>query len=87
MSKPVCRICGGHVLYGDLHCSLGCALVHSATTSGAIAELKRQGFVKDPETPNIYLKDGVATTLEHIHHVGLEKAIQHHAQAAQIRRP
>lgn len=85
MKTPVCRICGGKVLHGNLYCSEACGKQAKGKNAAVIAELGKQGFVVDPETPNIYLKDGVATTLEHIAHVGLAKALAHHGHAVEQR--
>ena len=51
-----------------------------------IAELKKQGFVPDPEIPNVYLKDGVGVTLERVASIGLPKALEHHGHAVAARK-
>lgn len=82
VKKPVCRVCGKKVLYGNLHCSLKCEKAEADQKAAFIESLKANGFEQDPKTPNIYRKGGVAVTLERGRHVGLEKTLQHHAQAS-----
>lgn len=79
--KPVCRTCGGKVLYGDLFCSKACG----QAPKQAHEQLKAAGFEPDATAPNIYRKDGVAVTVEAVHHVGLAKTLRAHAHAAQGR--
>jgi hypothetical protein len=84
MRRTVCLVCGGPVVHDNLYCSAKCGegrLSHSATREA----LDKRGFKVDNETPNIYLKDGVALTLEHVNHVGLDKAIIQHDAAVAIR--
>lgn len=85
MRTPVCRLCGGGVLHGNLYCSQACGQADKAKDAVHASTLKQQGFVVDPEIPNVFLKDGVATTLEAVKHVGLEKALRHHEHAVSAR--
>lgn len=81
--QPICRICCGRVLHGNLYCSEQCGegkVSHSAVRKA----LAHRGFTVDPDTPNVYLKDGVALTLEHINHVGLGQALIQHDAAVTI---
>jgi hypothetical protein len=82
---PTCKICGGEVMYGNLYCSAKCGHIATGEFLTAEVALTTAGFVQDAEALNTYRKDGVAVTLEHIDHVGLEEAIQHHATVAAIR--
>lgn len=86
MNTPVCRVCSGKVQYGNLHCSVACAKAEEDHAAALIESLKENGFEQDAKTPNVYRKDGIAVTLEQTRHVGLEKALQHHQQAAQAKR-
>ena len=83
--KPKCRFCGSPVLYGNLFCSAKCGANDKTFRAQDVKALEAQGFVQD-KIPNIYRKDGVAVTLEHVAHVGLEKALQLHQQATQAQR-
>lgn len=86
MKQPVCRRCNGKVLHGNLYCSERCEQNAADAVKVFASELKKAGFVADPEIPNVYLKDGVATTLEHVAHVGLPKALAQHGHAVEARR-
>jgi hypothetical protein len=83
--RPVCTECGGatgaKLQHGDLHCSELCRKRAATFNQANHRLLIAEGFEQDKETPNIYRKDGVATTLEHVRYVGFQKALQHHAQA------
>lgn len=79
MKTPICRACGGKVLYGNLYCSKECGQQHSAER--LVPELEAQGFVRDENTPNIFRKNGIAITLEATRHVGLETALRQHEHA------
>ena len=85
MKKPVCVVCGKRVLYGNLTCSLACEAVRNQRQQEHVEALEQAGFVRDPETPNVFSKDGIAMTLELVEGVGLEKAIRNHAIAAEAR--
>lgn len=82
--KPVCRACGAAVLYGNLYCSHRCGEGKVSYTAERKA-LESRGFSADSEINNVYLKDGVALTLEHIAHVGLSEALIQHAAVCAIR--
>lgn len=82
MKRPVCRVCGGKVLYGNLYCSKACGQKPKEAHSLLLAS----GFEPDPYTPNIYRKDGVAVTVEAVNHVGLEKTLLSHQHATQAKR-
>jgi predicted nucleic acid-binding Zn ribbon protein len=84
-TKPVCRICGKAVLYGNLTCSLVCDTMRTERQQENAAALEQAGFVRDLNTPNVFSKDGIAMTLEVIEGVGLERAIRNHAIAAEAR--
>lgn len=75
--QPLCRICRGPVAHGNLYCSEQCGegkVSHLAVRKA----LEHRGFTVDPDMINVYLKDGVALTLEHINHVGLGQALIRH---------
>lgn len=76
-TPPKCRVCGASVVNGNLYCSYACGQVPKQVR----AQLEAEGFERDAETPNIYRKDGVAVTTEHVHYVGISKALQLHSQA------
>lgn len=78
--KPVCKTCGNPVLYGNLYCSKACGQIAKAADKSNAEQLEKHGFERDPEAPNIFRKDGVATTLEHVRHIGVKNAIEHHFQ-------
>lgn len=84
--RPVCRVCRGQVLHGNLYCSKMCGSAAKGANEANAQKLTKCGFVRDPEIPNVYLKDGVATTLEHVAHVGLAKALAQHGHAAAVAR-
>lgn len=75
---PVCRTCGGKVLYGNLYCSQACGKLKKATDQANADQLVKQGFSQDPDTPNIFVKDGVAVTLDHVAHIGITKTLSRH---------
>lgn len=84
MKPPVCRVCGNAVVNGNLYCSHACGdgrVSHSATAQA----LEHRGFVRDAETPNVFLKDGIGLTVEHVAHVGLEQALKQHGHAVGVR--
>ena len=82
MKRPVCRVCTGKVINGNLYCSKACG----QKPKEVHAQLVAAGYEPDPDTPNIYRKDGVAVTTEQVNHVGLAKTILHHQHAAQAKR-
>lgn len=86
MKKPVCKTCEKVAPHGNLYCSKACEDIAKAADAKNIELLKQHGFVADPEIPNVYLKDGVATTVEHVRHVGVHKAIEHHMHAVAAHR-
>lgn len=79
---PVCRTCGGKVLFGNLFCSKACG----QKPKEAHSQLVEAGFEPDPYTPNIYRKDGVAVTAEQVNHVGLAKTLLIHGHATEAKR-
>lgn len=81
MKAPRCKTCEKPVLYGNLYCSKGCEDIAKASDAHNADALRAHGFQADPETPNVWLKDGVATSIEHIRHIGVHKAIEHHMHA------
>lgn len=85
MGKPVCKLCGGPVVHGNLYCSMQ----HDASLEDKRRtheiELKEAGFVQDAEALNVYRRDGVSITLEHVDHVGLDKVLSHHETVTAIR--
>lgn len=85
MNKPVCSLCGGPVVHGNLYCCAehDAALEDQRRTREI--ELKEAGFVQDAEALNVYRRDGVSITLEHIAYVGLEKVLSHHETVTAIR--
>lgn len=85
MKRPVCRVCGQPVVNGNLYCSKACGEGRTSHRATAAA-LEARGFVRDPETPNVFLKDGVGMTVEHVAHVGLEQALKQHGHAAEARK-
>jgi len=78
---PVCKRCGGKVLHGNLYCSEACGKIVKAADRANAEQLTKHGFEQDPETPNLWRKDGVAVTLEHVRQIGVPKAIEHHFHA------
>lgn len=78
----MCRQCGGRVAYGNLVCSAGCGAVAEKERATIEAALHAAGFLRDDAIPNIYRKDGVAVTVEHVTHVGMDRALAQHAAAA-----
>lgn len=84
MKRLGCRLCGAPVLHGNLYCSAKCGKRSTEQWKTAIARLESEGFVADPNTPNIYRKDGIAVTLERIMHVGMDTALLQHRQAAEV---
>lgn len=75
---PVCRICGKPVVNGNLYCSYACGQVPKA----ARVQLQDAGFVQDATAPNIWLKDGVAVTVESVNDIGLEAVLRQHGAVA-----
>lgn len=86
MNRPTCVICEGRAEHGNLFCSRVCSQTAKSRDADNVKALEAAGFVRDPEIPNVFLKDGVATTIEAVRHVGLAKAIRNHEHAAQARR-
>lgn len=78
-ATPVCRVCSGRVVNGNLYCSKACGQVPKEAHS----KLLEAGFEPDPYTPNIYRKDGVAVTVEQVNHVGIDKTILLHQHATE----
>lgn len=76
-----CRTCGAKTLYGDLFCSVKHQVEWEENRKAWEEHLISIGFEKDRATPNIFRKNGVAVTTEHISHVGLDQAILDHANS------
>jgi hypothetical protein len=70
------RTAGAGLFCGD-DCKAEFAKAHELT-KGMLMEA---GFTQHPETPNLWVKDGVAVALENVKHVGMDKTIQRHASA------
>jgi hypothetical protein len=85
MPAPVCRICGGAVVHGNLYCSAACGRRKQEQNEASAAALLDAGFERDAETVNVYRRDGVSITLEYIDHVGLDKVLSHHETVTAIR--
>lgn len=77
-AQPVCMYCTGPVNYGALFCSPECEAMVDDKHFDHGKHLESKGFERNGDTPNLYVKDGVALSLEHIRAVGLDKALLHH---------
>jgi hypothetical protein len=83
--KPVCLVCGGAVVHGNIYCSVKCAKQKQEENEANAAALVDAGFVQDTDTPNVYRRDGVSITMEHINADGMEKVLSHHETVTAIR--
>jgi len=81
MAAPVCRTCGGAVVHGNLFCSKQCGQAPKA----AHEQLRAQGFVQSAGVPNVYVRDGVAVTVEHVNAIGIDAVLRHHRTAVEAR--
>jgi hypothetical protein len=61
-----------------LFCGSDCEADHAAALEGIRSDLQTAGFAQHAETPNLWVRDGVALAEEHVKHVGLKKALQQH---------
>jgi hypothetical protein len=66
------------VKHGNLFCTVKCGESHAEKQVFHHEQLTENGFEQDPNTPNIYRKNGVAITLERTLHVGVSEAIKQH---------
>jgi len=74
MSDPVCRTCGKPVRNGNLYCSYECGQAPKA----AHKLLEARGFVQLKETPNTYVRDGFAVTIEQVRYLGIDTTMRVH---------
>lgn len=81
-AKPVCMTCTGPVKYGALYCSDECEAQNDNGHWDSGKALEQKGFKRDGETPNLYIRDGVAVSLERVKAVGLDKAVLQHSHVA-----
>lgn len=61
-----------------MHCSKGCNETYASNLTHAVSALEALQFERDPKTPNIFRRDGVATTLEEVLDRGLEAVLSDH---------
>ena len=71
------RIAGAGLCCGD-----DCAKQHEAAREQIRKDLSAGGFTQNAETPNLWTKDGVSITEEHVKHAGMAVAMQQHASHA-----
>ncbi len=87
--KPLaCRHCGTQFRRSagaGLFCGDNCELAHDKANASNRESLLSAGFTQHEETPNIWVKDGVAVTEEQVKHQGLVKALHKHAGAVHER--
>jgi hypothetical protein len=65
-----------------LYCSEACRKGYEAKAQSAVAQLKALGFTQHPETPNLFVKDGVHISKEQVHRGNLPELVQKHAAVA-----
>lgn len=75
--KPFRRAPGAGRFCGDT-----CEKAHAAAMDQHRKSLTDAGFLQHSETPNLWLKDGVAISEEQVKNIGFEKAMRKHQSAA-----
>jgi hypothetical protein len=79
-----CRTCGRSFLHkpgAGLHCTTKCEENYADAIADAKQCLEAAGFVVSPAAPNLYVKNGVAVTIEQVIHEGLEETLAAHDAA------
>jgi hypothetical protein len=77
----LCHGCGAtfpHKPGADLFCSQDCEKKYLAKAEAANEQLKTAGFTRDQAIPNVWWKDAIAVTQEHVLHEGIDKALAKH---------
>jgi hypothetical protein len=85
MSRPFdCRNCGTKFAWSpgaDLFCGDDCRADWDKCLKETEDQLVQAGFSRHAETPNLWIKDNVAISIEQAIHEGFEKAILAHQRA------
>ncbi len=80
-AKPLCRTCGKVSQYGALFCTEKCEAAHIKKRSAYVSRLEMEGFERDPAFSNLFVKDGIAVSLEKIEHAGMDQTLLEHGHA------
>jgi hypothetical protein len=82
-----CKSCGAifqHRPGADLHCGDECRQDYELAIEQAISALRQEGFSRETEAPNLFVKDGVFVSIEQVIHEGFENALAAHARAVAV---
>ena len=66
------------VACAGLFCGDDCQKEHEAQIAKAADDLKAQGFEPHPEVSNLWVKDGMAISVEHVKEIGIDEALKLH---------
>lgn len=64
-----------------LFCGNDCKAAFIAANESTKGMLVEAGFTQHPDTPNLWVKDGVAIAQEHVNFLGFDKAVLRHQSA------
>ena len=86
MAQPKCRCHGCGKLFerrdgANLYCSTTCEGDNDKLEAAIADGLKSAGFVRKPESANLWLRDGVAVTATDAKKRGLPAVLKKHARA------
>lgn len=77
-----CAHCGEEfprVACAGLFCGDDCKQQHAEQMVKAVEDLKAAGFEPHAEVSNLWVKDGMAISVEHVKQIGMEQALKLHA--------
>jgi|SRR5579884_825969 len=68
----------------DLHCAHDCRTDYESAVDEAVKALTSEGFSRDTAAPNLFIKDGVAVSLEQVIREGFKRTLEAHNAAVAI---